>query len=569
VAFLGSSKCSNEENYLFQKLGRVILGTNNLDNGGYLSGRPALKSMQERLDGGGRIAPLSDLEKAEVIFVIGANPIQSAPVAGYFLKRASKIKGIPLIVADPMRTGLKPFSSLWLPLVPRSDRALINALAAVLYQREAYDTDFIKRFTAGFDRYRDGLISLDPDRVSRVTGLDMEHVERAADLLEGKKISFVVGHGILQQRYGVQALDALLNLALMTGSMGDKGKGFYVVALENNEMGAWDMGAVPDCLPGRQPISNDRRRKYLERVWQVNLSPDQGLDMIRMIEEAEKGNLKALYIMGENPLRSLPQPEQIRRAFGNLELLVVQDILANETTCLADVVLPGAAFSEKCGSFTNMEGRIQSFDPVVAPPGEAKPDWEILELLAAKMGYPEQYASFQAIRADISKQIPMYSELTEGTGESWINETSSRSLFHPQGEGELIHFSPVISVEDEETDKNYPFKALLGALRYHLGSGTRTGHSDRINDCGFKGEMEISPEDGARLGIREGDDVRISSPYGAIEREARLEDNANPGTVLVPKAFHDNDARNLFPLTALYGPDSPGFKEVRVTVEKI
>jgi len=569
LALLGSSKCSIEENYLFQKMAHVILGTNNVDNGSYLSGRPTLKRMNERLDRGGRIAPLSDLEQAEVIFVIGANPIQSAPVVGYYLKRASKMKGIPLIVADPIKTGLTPFSSLWLPLVPHSDCELINALAAILYKRKAYDTDFINRFTEGFDQYSDGLSSLDLDRASRFTGLDTENIERATDLLEGKKISFVVGHGILQQRYGTQALDALLNLALMTGSLGDKGRGFYFLAMENNEMGAWDMGAVPDCLPGRQPISNDTRRKHLERAWRVNLSPDQGLDMIRMIEEAEKGNLKAFYIMGENPLHGLPQPERISKAFGNLEFLVVQDILANETTRLADVVLPGAAFSEKGGSFTNMEGRIQSFDPVVSPPGEAKPDWEILDLLATTMGYPEQYSSLQTIRAEISKQIPMYSELVKSTGESWIKETNYLSLFHPHGEGELIRFSPVVPRDDEASDEDYPLSAILGSLRWHSGSGTRTGHSDRIKDFALKGDVEISLEDGARLGIQEGDAVRISSPHGAIEREARLGRNLNPGIIFVPKVFHENDARNLIALAPLYGPDSPGFKEVRVKVEKI
>jgi formate dehydrogenase alpha subunit len=190
MAFLGSSKCSIEENYLFQKMARVLCGTNNVDNGGYLSGRPTFKRMNERLDGGGRVAPLSGLEQAEVIFVIGANPVQSAPVVGYVIKRAAKMKEIPLIVADPIKTGLKPFTSLWLPLVPRSDCALINGLAALLYKRKAYDTDFMERFTEGFDLYRDGLLSLDLNRVSQLTGLDMETMERAADLLAGKRISF-------------------------------------------------------------------------------------------------------------------------------------------------------------------------------------------------------------------------------------------------------------------------------------------------------------------------------------------------------------------------------------------
>ena len=568
LAFLGSSKCTLEENYLFQKIARAILGTNNVDNGSYGSGRAIVNLIIEKLDGGGRITPLAGLEQAEIVFVIGANPIQSAPVVGYYLKRASRMRGIPMIVADPRKTGLVPFSSIWLHLVPHSDCELINALAAILYKRKSYDTDFINRFTEGFDLYRDGLSSLDLERVSRVTGLDMEMIERAADLLEGKKIAFVIGHGILQQRYGILAMDAMLNLALMTGSLGGEGEGLYILARENNQVGAWDMGAVPDFLPGRQSLCNDMERKHWEHIWEVKLSSDPGLNMIRMIEEAEKGNLKALYIMGENPLRSLPQPERISNALKDLKFLVVQDILATETTHLADVVLPGAAFSEKGGSFTNLEGRIQSFEPVVSPPGEAKPDWEILDLLAVRMDYPKRYYSFQKIRAEISHLVPMYTELEREGEESWIRESSSMRLLNPDGNGEPINFSPVITTEDEIHDEAYPSKAILGSLRYHLGSGTRTSHSARIEDFALKGEVEISPEDGSRLNLKEGDKVRISSPYGSISREVMLKKDLRPGLIFIPMAFNNNDAMQLIELTQLGKADSPGWKECNVRVEK-
>jgi len=569
LAFLGSSKCTLEENYLFQKMARVTLGTNNVDNGSYGSGKAIINPINERLDGGGRITSLAGLEKAEMIFVIGANPMQSAPVVGYSLKRASRINGIPLFVADPRKTDLVPFSSLWLPLVPHSDCELINGLAAILYKRKAYDTDFINRFTEGFDLYRDGLSSLDLKRVSRVTGLEIEMMEKAANLIGRRKIAFVIGHGILQQRYGILAMDALLNLALMTGSLGDEGRGLYILSSENNQMGAWDMGTVPDFLPGRQSLCNDMIRRYWEQLWDARLSPDPGLNMIRMIEEAEKGNLKALYIMGENPIRSLPQPERIGNALGDLEFLAVQDILANETTRIADVVLPGAAFSEKGGSFTNLEGRIQSFEPAVSPPGEAKPDWEILDLLFAKMCYSKRYSSLQKIRAEISRLVPMYSELSGNGGSSWIKETSNVRPFHPDGEGEPIHFSPVISTKEETLDETYPFKAILGSLRYHLGSGTRTGHSDRIKDFALKGEVEISSEDSARLNLRDGDTITISSPFGSVSREVMLKKDLRSGLIFIPTAFHNNDAMKLIRLTQLGEADSPGWKECNVKVEKM
>ena len=571
LAFIGSSKCTVEENYLFQKMARMIFKTNNVDNGGYVSGRSIMNQVHKRLDGGGRKTRLDGLEKAEIIFVIGGNPTESVPIVGYIIKRASKMNRIPLIVADPRKTELAPFSTLWLPLAPNSDCEFINGLASILFRRRSYDRDFIDSFTEDFDLYCDGLSSLDLDRVYRVTGIDMDLMERAADFIEGKKIAFVVGNGILKQGNGVSAINALLNLALMTGSMGGERKGLYFLAKENNQMGAWDMGTTPDCLPGRQYLHNAVNRKNWEQIWRTGISPDPGLNMIRMIEEAEKGNLKALYIMGENPLLSLPQPERIRKAFNNLELLVVQDILATEITHMADVVLPGAAFSEKGGSFTNLEGRIQRFKPVVSPPGSAKPDWEILDMLFVKMGYSDRYSSLQKIGWEISGSVPIYNKLNGGVEETWIEETSNMRLFRPEGEGELIRFSPVISIENEQHDEVYPITGILGSLRYHLGSGTRTGHSSRINDFNLKGEVEMCLEDGARYKLKEGERVRISSPYGSIYREVTLrkEKDLSPGLLFIPVAGNNNDAMQLIGLTQLDAADSPGWETCDVMVERM
>jgi len=566
VAFLGSSKCTNEENYLFQKIARVVLETNNVDNGGYVSGQSLLNLIDEKTDGGYRIQPLARLEKEDAIFVLGADPNHSVPVVSYYLKRAAK-KGIPLIVADPRRTELVDFSSIWLRVFPGSDLELINALAMLLYQKKAYASDFIIQFTEGFDLYRRGLSSLDIDRISRVTSIDVGTIEEAAELLHGKKVAFVVGHGILQQRYGRECLEAIINLSLMTGSLGTEGAGLYILARENNQLGAQDMGAVPYGLPGGQSLSDDLTRKQWERVWQAKISPDQGLNMVRMIEEAEKGNLKALYIMGENPLRSLPQPERVRSALEKLDFVVVQDILANETAEIADVVLPGAAFCEKGGSFTNMEGRIQTFTPVVVPPGDAKPDWEILALLAEKMGYSKHYSSLERVREEIIGSVPMYADPGGHGYTPWIRETSEKARFRPDGKGDLIPFSPVVSTEDEVPDDVYPLTAILGSYRYHLGSGTRTSRSKRIQEFDLKGEIEISPKDGTKLNLHDGDAVRVISRYGAVERGIRLRDGLIAGLIFVPVAFNDNDSRNLINLAQLSRHDSLGWKTCRVKFE--
>jgi formate dehydrogenase alpha subunit len=568
LAFLGSSKCTNEENYLFQKMARVIFGTNNIDNGGSIWGRRTIDTLNERFDGRERIKRLKDLERAELIFVIGADPLQSAPVAGYYLKRASRINKIPLIAVDSRKTGLLPFASIWLQIAPQSDSALLNGLAAFLYRQKSYDIDFIKQHTDGFDLYRGDLAKIDLETVTRITGIDRGLIEKTGSLMNKKKIAFVVGHGILQQRYGDDAINALINLALMTGSLGDEGKGIYLLSRENNQIGSMDMGAVPDYLPGRWPLHDTLMREYWEGKWHNNIPPDPGLDMVRMVKEAGKGNLKALYIMGENPLRSLPQADQVRKSLEKLEFLIVQDILATETTAIADVVLPGAAFSEKAGSFTNMEGRIQSFEPAVDPPAEAKPDWEILDLLSEKIGNLKRYGSINKLRTEISRLIPMYSDLGRDGNVAWIKEASRMKLFNGKDDGKPISFSRVVHTVEEPIKKEYPFKAILGSSRYHLGSGTRTSISDRIKDFRLKGEVEISFDDIDRLNIKEGDEVKISSPYGSIRRIVKADKGLKKGLIFIPTAYNDNDIMNLVGFAGLGIADSPGWKSCEVKIEK-
>jgi formate dehydrogenase (NADP+) alpha subunit len=568
IAFLGSSKCTIEENYLFQKIARVILTTNNVDNGGALNGRAAWRRLEERLAGGGRVKPLSELEKAEVIVVLGADPTQSAPVLGYHLRRASRKRGIPVIVVDPRSTELVPSASLWLPLRPNSDSELIHGIAQILMKQGQYDRDFVSSFTTGIDEYEGSLSFLDLERVCEVTGLDVKAVEEAAGLLAGKKITFVIGHGIFLQPHGLEVVDGAVNLALMTGSVGNKASGFYMIARENNEAGAWDMGTVPHALPGRRPVTEGPVRKHWERAWHTTLSPDPGLNLTSMITEAERGNLKALYVMGENPVRALPGSSRVGNALKNLEFLVVQDVLETETTRLAHVVLPAAPFSEKAGSFTNMEGRIQSFEPAVPLPGETKADWEILELLARKMGWKDQYRSIQHVRYEISSLVPGYLDLAKSQGTAWVQERSGAKVFSPEGGGSLLAFSPYSPILFEGPIKDYPYQAILGCPRCHLGSGTRTNQSARIRDYAYGGEVELSFQDGRSLGIREGDTVTISSAHGAIKRRAVLTTGIGSGLIYVPRAVAGNSAASLMPLVIPGGAERAGMNVVAVKIEK-
>ncbi len=579
IAFLGSSKCTNEENYLFQKIARTIIGTNNVDNGGYMSGRHFLDLVEERTDKAGRFnffaGPLSGLEQAEVIFVLGAEPAQTEPVLDYYLKRSAK-KGIPLVVVNPRKPDQPHSASVWIQPSgpPLSDQSfsdafyleLINLISAQLLAREAVDTSFISRFTSGYEEYKTALPSIDAARSAQKANLDIQAIESAVGILAGKKITFVIGEDLMLQRYGKEAMEALLNLALITGSIGFKGAGFHILSKENNLVGSWDMGTVPTTLPGRLMISNENERNIWEKAWKKEIPTTKGLDLFQMINKAEEGNLKALYIMGENPLRSLPQPDRILKSLESLKFVVTQDILSNETVNIADVVLPGAAFSEKAGSFTNMEGQIQCFTPVVAPPKNAKSDLEILGLLAEKMGAPEYKGSHEDIRNEISSAFSSYSETSTFKHPVWIRERSQKQDSSAE---ELIHFSPVTSSEETILTDDYPFTALFGSLRFHLGSGTRTEQSARISACDTKGEIEVSPVDAEKMDLIQDDLIKVTSTTGEIERKIKINRNIQNGYIHIPTAFNDNDARRLIQLMPLLDASSSGWDSCRVTVEKV
>jgi len=562
IGFLGSSKCTNEENYLFQKIARAVLKTNNIDNGGYIYGRELYSIIEERgstADGISFMAgSLAGLEKAEAVFVLGADPDHSVPVASYFIKRGVK-NGMPVIVADHRKTGLVDMGSLWLR--PLNDNGsgkemveLINSISKTLLANDAYDSAFVDNFAEGFEDYKEGLFLQEGS-----ADIADDKLAKAATLLEGKKIAFVVGSGIAQLKYGAEVMGAVLDLAVVTGSTRDSGAGIHVIAKESNLAGSWHMGTVPDALPGHCLLSDDTARSQWEQKWETEISSLPGADMIQMIEKAEKGELKALYIMGENPLRCLPDPVRVLKAFEKIDFIAVQDILGSETTGIADVVLPGAAFSEKEGSFINMEGKVQTFSAAVKPPGIAKPDLEILGIVAEKMGAAGYNITAEKIREEIDEVVPIFSN--SGLEKVWQSQNT--------GEKKGIRFSKVFQAGDEERDSNYPFTAFLGAMRYHLGCGTRTSASERISGFEYKGGVRISPDDSRRLDLKDGDVVRVVSRSGSIERKITIEKGLGKGMIFVPLGFNNNDARNLVELTPLLKSGAGSWNMCRVEIEKV
>ncbi|MFZ2634090.1 MAG: molybdopterin-dependent oxidoreductase [Desulfosalsimonadaceae bacterium] len=550
LAFIGSSKCSNEENYLFQKIAREIIGTPHVMSAGYGFGQRLLAKIDEKTLGAGRVSPLSDLENAEVIVVVQADPENSVPVAGYHIKRASQ-KGARLIVVDAERTDLARRAALWMQPGSSGASGVLDALAGQLVADNQFHREFVDQFCTGFDRLRDSVAGIGPDYAPLKGGISFAVAKEAADLMHGKKTAFVMPANLLDFPDGNQTLDAVLNLCFLTGCIGPKSSGLYVLLPENNLAGALDMGVAPDLLPGRVRITD---------------AGNKGMELGTFIAAAESGQIKAAYIMGENLLRSLPQQERVAAALKNLEFLVVQDIVRNRTAELADVILPGAAVYEKHGSFTNMEGRIQTFGPAVPPPGQARPDWEILGQLVRAMGYPEQYQSIEKIRQEIRHTVPMYQGLGNHYQE-WVRNTETGNPFVSSNTRFPLFQS--IDLPLVPSDPAYPILAHIRPVRYHLGSGTRTSRSERIQAYGRLGEVELAPETIRSLGGNGSGKIRVTSRFGSIERAFKENRNLPEGLALIPMAVNRNDAINLADLMSSADASTGGWTISRVRIEKI
>lgn len=552
LGFWGSPTCTNEENYLFQKIARAILGTPNIDNSGCWTGRSHWQLLNEHTGGGCRRQPLADLERAGAILVLGADPSQSLPVMSYHIKRALR-KGIPLITAATVPTELDRSAAMAMALPPQRHGAFLWALCARMLRIEAVDSAYIADNTEGFDGFRQALQAFDVSAMVRDSGLSWDKVVAAADLLQGRRIAAIIGHEVIYQEGGLACVNLLVNLLLMTGSLGAPGAGVYVESQANNLLGAWDMGSGPDTLPGGTVIGDPHGRREWEKTWHCRLSPDSGLSMNQMIEAAETDRLKGLYILGENPLRALPGRDRIKTALGRVEFIVVQDIVHHETVDIAHVVLPGTPFAEKAGSFTNLEGRIQSFAPVVPPLEQSRPDLDILAALAARMEGARTHPGLEGIRSEIRQQVPLYAGLGSSGRQGWVRPQPLKRAFDPQGQAGALAFVPVEALEPfPVAAESYPYAAVLAFSRFHAGAGTRTGLSPRIQKSGPNGAIRISPQDCRQLDIAAGSRVRVTSHHGVLERETVLDAQLSPGTIVIPLAFNANDARQLA------APPAPG-----------
>jgi formate dehydrogenase alpha subunit len=570
LAVLGSSKCTNEENYLLQRFARSVLGTNNIDNGGRLYNSASRVGLGSSLSFSGTTNYLSNLEQTELILVIGADPNASAPVVAYAIKRAVKQRDVKLLLIEPRQTKLSLFAHLWLRPEFGTDVALLNGLARVIIDEGLLDEEFVARRTDNFEAFHESLKKYTLEYVEEATGVPGQEIRAAARLYaRAGRAAIVYGTGITQHTTGTNSVRALANLALLTGNIGRKGGGIYALQRENNGQGACDMGTLPKFLPGYQSVADAQARAKFEDRWGVSLPAKDGLTALEIMEHVKKGKIKGMYIVGENPVLSFPNSRLVTEILTSLDFLVVQDMFLTETAKLANVVLPAASFAEKEGTFTNFEGRVNRVRKAIEPIGESLPDWEIVVRLADKMGCRLPFSSLQDVMSEIEELVPSYeaysdSERHDELAYGETGRTYGRQLLKGFARFSAVGYSP----EARDGKPDYPFALLTGTILYHCGTGNRSSRAWRLRKFCPQSFVEIGEADALKLGISQGDKVSITSPVSRLTTIARIVAGLPEGTLFMPVSFPETPVNELFDIVLDPETKAPSLKACSVRIEK-
>jgi len=606
VGGLSSARCTNEENYLFQKFMRSVIGTNNVDHCARLCHASTVAGLAEAFGSGAMTNSMAEVEDTDCILITGSNTSECHPIIGRMVKRAVDRKRAKLIVVDPRQVELVKFAHIWLRPRPGTDIAWINAMAHTILEEGLWDEEFVRNRTEGFEAFRDRVAEYTPERAEQITGIPADDLRRAARrYARGPRSMILYAMGITQHTSGTDNVKALANLAMLCGNIGVEGGGLNPLRGQNNVQGACDMGALPNVLPGYQPVTDEAVLARFQQRWNTGtrLSNRVGLTATEMFPAAVEGRLRAMIVMGENPALSDANASHVRKALESLDLLIVQDIFLTETAESADVVLPAASFAEKDGTFTNTERRVQRVRKAVEPPGRAMADWRILCELAQRLSrkiqarqaaahagggdtfHPRPYAhgyweynSPSEIFDELAELTPPYAGMSyrrlDRGGLQWPCHTK----YHPGtpilhqgrfvrglGKFHAVEHTPPA----EEPDESYPFLLSTGRIRYHYHTGTMTRRSQGLNFIAPEGFVELNPEDAAALKVRDGERVRLVSRRGGITSRVRITERSPRG--LIFGTFHFSESPvNVLTNDAL-DPTAkiPEFKVSAVRVEKL
>lgn len=548
LGFIGGARASNEENYLFQKLARQVLGCPNLDSGARLGWAPAAEVLRRATGFAAGSAQLADLERTSLIFLVGADPSRSAPQVAYAAKRALRdgaelwwldsLAGAP--AAWPGAQGLR--------VRPGGEGAALAGLIKVILEEELVNHHFSGAKTRGLKRVERRFQEIASGSCARAAGLSLAELRRAARrLAEAETLCLVAGEGVTGSPQAAELMELLLDLALITGNLGRRGTGVLPILPDSNSQGSLDMGVSPHLLPGHRPVGEAAARRHLAGLWGAAPPARPGLDYFQMITAAARGILRRLYLLGEDPLSRLPGREDVARALEGLEFLVVQDMFLTPTARLAHLVLPATGLAEKQGSVTSLERRVQRLEPAVDPPGEILPEWRLLTRLARRLGSKWDYASLEAVQQEMERAAPLYhglaNELRLRGGTLWPlpgNELISDTLPHGIGlpGGRALLAAPRWSGEEPlPRRRGYPYLLVTGPVLERWGTGTRSGRSPRLARLAPEPWLGVAPRDFNRLGLEEGDRLQVRSPAGSLVLPARQDSRLPAGVVFLPSGF--------------------------------
>lgn len=579
------AKATNEDNYLLQKMFRALFRTNNVDHCTRLCHAGSVVALQQALGSSAMSNTASEVVHNDVLMVVGSNTSENHPIIALQMKKAIREHGAKLIVVDPRRIDLVDFAELWLPLKPGTNVPLLTSMAHVIVKEDLIDHEFVKNRTEGFEDFVESLEKFTPEYAEEISGVPADDIRKAARLYaKAGNGAIYWGMGISQLSHGTASALALIHLAFLTGNVGRKGTGLNPLRGQNNVQGASDMGAMPFHYPGYMLVSDEDNAKKWEAAWNIEpggLSRELGLTTTEILSHAHPGGVRALFIMGENPMMSEPNLNVTRKHMQNLEFLVAQDLFINESGAFADVFLPATPFAEKDGTFTNTDRRVQLVRQAHPPRGNSRADWEIICDLAKRIESRLErdtarwdYVSPKEIFAEMASVVPDFAGVTydriEKTGLQYPvwdkDHPGTPYLFaesFPRGRGKFtpLDYVPVV----EEPDDEYPFIMTTGRVLEHWHGGTMTRHSE-LNTIYPEARAEIHPADAELHGISDGMAVKVTSRRGEIVVRASVTEKTTVGVVFLPWHFAEA-AANLLTIDAL-DPEAkiPEFKACAVQV---
>ena len=562
LAGFGSAKGSNEEAYLFQKLIRTGFGTNNVDHCTRLCHASSVVALLEGIGSGAVSNQVEDALQSEVIVVIGANPTGNHPVAATFIKNAAR-KGATLIVMDPRRTEIARHAQHFLQFRPDSDVALLNAMIHTIIEEDLTDSDFIKSRTRNFKDLKESVKDFSPEEMSNICGIDAEKIRECARIYAKSRASIIFwGMGVSQHVHGTDNARCLIALALMTGNIGRPGVGLHPLRGQNNVQGASDAGLIPMMFPDYRRVDNEEASIFFSNYWNATLDKTPGLTVVEIMDKACEGEIRGMYIMGENPAMSDPDLNHARQGLSGLDHLVVQDIFLTETAAYADVVLPASAFPEKTGTFSNTDRRVQMGRQALELPGNVRQDLWIIRDLAVRLGLDWEYESVESVFNEMRGAMPSIS------GMSWERLNNEHSITYPcmtehdQGEGIVFkedfptedglgRFVPAkLSEADETPDTEFPYVLITGRQLEHWHTGSMTRRATILDAIEPEPVVSVNPIDLRKFGIGEGEAIRVVSRRGELEAIARSDRGLREGEVYIPFCYHEA-AANLLTNAAL------------------